>query len=250
MFEDLSLDPYGNRVPQISVEVFRRPPNTSGEPVLEELVQGVSLIPASGEFSYATTPVSVEYGPGEEVTENLNNTRGVPDIVAALDDLEAQAPNCRSVVLVISWFGDDLRCGSCHVQPGVEQQIKVSRPLSWRVSGITRGAAYVVTQAGGRPNFGGTPTDASVLEAIAELKARGFSVSFYPFVLMDIPSANGRPDPYGGSEQSAFPGADGLRVTPRQDKPVRPTAQPLPRRRCGAFSATPSWVISRLVRAR
>jgi len=49
------------------------------------------------------------------------------------------------------------------------------------------------------------PSDASILQAIASLKSRGYSVTLYPFILMDVPSGNSLPDPYGGPEQAAFP---------------------------------------------
>jgi len=45
--------------------------------------------------------------------------------------------------------------------------------VSWQVSGIKRGSAYLVSQdENGRPNYGGTPSDQSILETIkiSELK--------------------------------------------------------------------------------
>jgi hypothetical protein len=44
-----------------------------------------------------------------------------------------------------------------------------------------------------------------VVEAIRDLKARRLKVTLYPFVLMDIPAGNGLADPYGGTEQAAYP---------------------------------------------
>jgi hypothetical protein len=44
-----------------------------------------------------------------------------------------------------------------------------------------------------------------VLDAIAEIKARGLKVTLYPFVMMDVPVGNGLPDPYGAAEQAAYP---------------------------------------------
>lgn len=70
VFEELELSPYGNRLPQISFEVFRplADPDTA-----EGLVRAVTLIPASGEFSYATGPVKKSTGPGGATSaENLN----------------------------------------------------------------------------------------------------------------------------------------------------------------------------------
>jgi hypothetical protein len=51
----------------------------------------------------------------------------------------------------------------------------------------------------------GTPSDESVRQAVAALKARGLAVTLYPFVLMDVPAGNGLPDPYGGPDQAAYP---------------------------------------------
>ena len=59
--------------------------------------------------------------------------------------------------------------------------------------------AKVVSRIEGRPVFGGTPADASVLQAIAKLKASGRAVMFYPFLLMDIQAGNGLADPWSGA---------------------------------------------------
>ena len=58
----------------------------------------------------------------------------------------------------------------------------------------------------GRPAFGGTPSDDSVRDLIAELKARGLKVTLYPFLMMDIPAGNALPDPWtGAASQPAYP---------------------------------------------
>ena len=53
------------------------------------------------------------------------------------------------------------------------------------------------------------PADFAVVQAIQELKARGLRVTFYPFILMDIPAGNGLPDPWSDhaatTGQPAFP---------------------------------------------
>ena len=60
--------------------------------------------------------------------------------------------------------------------------------------------------AGGGPAYGGTPSDASVLAAIADLKARGIAVTLYPIVMMDIGADNALTDPWTGTgNQPAFP---------------------------------------------
>ena len=43
------------------------------------------------------------------------------------------------------------------------------------------------------------------MPAIGTPRDRGVEVTFYPFILMDIPQGNGLPDPAGSAEQGAFP---------------------------------------------
>lgn len=215
VMEDWPLDEFGHRIPNLSFEVFRR--GASGG--LERLVRGVNLIPGSGEFAYAPEPVMADLGPGHERALNVNNSRGLPDLVAALDDLERDLPDCRSVQLVVSWFGTDLRCGACEIRPGVEVRDKQTRPSVWTVAGQDRLTAHLVSQAEGRPVYGGTPDDASIVAAIRHLKARGFAVSLYPFILMDIPAGNGLPDPHGAAEQAAFPWRGRIACHPAPGQP-------------------------------
>lgn len=204
VFEDLPLDEFGYRIPNLSFEVFR-PVREGIEPSMEERITGVNLIPGSGEFSYASEPVMRILGPGRETAENQHSGRGVTDFIAAIDDLQRDLPNCKSVQLIVSWFGNDLRCGSCLIQPGIEGRDKQTRPDIWSVAGQDRASAYLISQQDGKPVYGGTPSDASVIAAIKALKSRGFKVSLYPFILMDVPAGNGLADPYGGAEQAVFP---------------------------------------------
>ena len=189
VFEDLPLSAFGNRLPQLSFEVFRplADPDTA-----EGLVPAVTMIPASGEFAYATSVVRKAEGG----VENVNAMAGITDLEVSLDRLEAMVPAVRSVSLVVSWFGDDLRAGHCSIRPKVEIPQKATTP-AWSVNGVTRDAAQVVSADDqGRPVYGGTPADFSVIEAIRALRARGHRVTFYPFLMMDIPAGNSLPDPY------------------------------------------------------
>jgi len=201
MFEELPLEQFGNRIPQLSFEVFR--------PIVEldtaeGMVRAVTLIPGTGEFIYATEAISRGTG-GNTASENVHSTTAVPDIVAALDQLQAAAPNLESISLVVSWFGTDLRAGNCQLKPGVENTTKVTTPKSWGVNGVTRAGAHVISlDASGRSAYGGTPADFAVVQAIQEIKARGLRVTFYPFLLMDIPAGNTLPDPY--SDDAAITG--------------------------------------------
>ena len=122
-------------------------------------VRGVALVPGCGEYALATEPVTFHRGKGEGVVLNVHNDRGIADLKASLDQLEAELPGARSVSLVASWFGDDLRCDRCTLRPKVEQDGDDGDPMPWVVSGLARGAASPVGRLDGRPMFGGTPAD-------------------------------------------------------------------------------------------
>ena len=208
VLEELDLTPFGNRLPQISFEVFR--PLADAD-TAEGLVRAVTLIPASGEFAYATVPVKKSSGSGSAtVAENLNAIPETPDIVVALDRLQSTAPAVESVSLLVAWFGDDLRVGVCKVRPGVEVATKTTTPSVWSVNGVSRANAFLVSRdAEDRPVYGGTPADFAVVQAIQEMKARGLRVTFYPFLLLDVPSGNNLPNPYSNNAattgQPTFP---------------------------------------------
>jgi len=207
VFEDLDLEPFGNRIPQFNFEVFRKaqPEHfTLDDPALD--IGGVCLIPGTGEYSLASTPVHYagEFGDGHSA--NVNTGRGDTDVVHALDDLALDLPNVSSVSLVVSWFGNNLRCGDCLLQPKVEQVSVDGTPMPWRVSGVARGGAALVSQIDDRPVFGGTPSDAAVLEGIQAIKDNGQDVVFYPFILMDIQAGNGLGDPWSdNADQPVMP---------------------------------------------
>lgn len=203
VFEDLPLEPFGNRVPQLSFEVVRQ---VGASERLETLVTAVDIIPGSGEFVYATDKVFSDLGNGASRPVTINNALGLPDLEVSLDQLTADLPNTGAAGLVVSWFGTDLRCGQCEVRPAAESADRATVGGDWSVGGLGRSQVAIVSQADGTPVYGGTPSDASVVQAIQSLKARGLSVMFYPFILMDIPAGNGLDNPYApGSEQEAFP---------------------------------------------
>ncbi len=208
VFDDLPLAGFGNRLPQLSIEVFRALSD------IEQDVKAVTIIPGATEFGYETKPVRRIFADGVSFAENANNRIGGTDWQVSLDDLQATCPNIRSAALVVSWYGDDLRAGSCTVRPKVDRLDKVTIPENWNVAGLGRAAAVPVSLSGGRPAFGGTPSDASVKRAIEDLKTRGLSVLYYPFILMDVPTGNGLSDPYGGTEQAAYPWRGRISIDP------------------------------------
>mgnify|MGYP003735116957 FL=1 len=199
VFERLPLDDFGNRIPALQFEVVR--------PVggLEPAIEAVALIPGSTEHGYATTQVRETTGVGAARTLNRNMRQAATDWSQSIDELQALCPNLKSVALVSAWFGDDLRASHCRFRPGVEVVARNGETRAWKVGGLTRATAHLVSTSNGGPAYGGTPDDAALIEAIRDLKARGLKVVLYPFVLMDIPEGNGLPNPCGGTGQPVYP---------------------------------------------
>ncbi len=201
VLENFQLAAFGNRIPQFSVEVYRRP--QSANPTLSvnpsDVVKAVALVPGTGEYSLATTPVTYPEDKGVVRLANKNNPTGKTDIEYALDTLEADLPATEAVSLVVCWFGDDLRMDRCKLEPGVEQPYTEGAEMPWNVSGVSRSNAKVISVTDGGATFGGTPTDASIIEGIADLNQRGIATNFYPFILMDILPDNGLADPWSSS---------------------------------------------------
>ena len=78
------------------------------------------------------------------------------------------------------------------------------------MNGVSRANAFLVSSdAEDRPVYGGTPADFAVVQAIREMKTRGLRVTFYPFILMDVPPSNTLPNPYSDNavtiRQPSFP---------------------------------------------
>ena len=214
VFEDLPLDAFGNRLPQFSFEVARS--GASNEARLAQTVEGVNIIPASGEFVYATSIVRERRFPGTERPLNMNNSHGEADFTVSLRQLQSDLPRVEHAALTVGWFGNDLRAGQCKIKPGVERRDRTCVPFEWQVGDAVRGSAHLISRTDDSPNYGGTPADEAVIEGIRALKAAGIDVTLSPFLLMDVPPGNGLPDPQGRHEQPAFPWRG--RITVSQDK--------------------------------
>ena len=236
VFERLALAPFGNRIPQLSFEVAR-----SVDPFASR-IRAVSLIPGAGEFVYSPEPVTRKVGAAGNLPENVHTRQGGAegsDWTVALDQLEATLPNVASVNLIVTWFGTDLRAANCEICPGVDLADKVTQPLAWSVAGIDRAQAHLVSVVEGRAAYGGTPSDQTVVAAIQDLKARGFSVTLTPFLLMDIPAGNTLPDPYTGSTgQPAYPWRGRITVSPALGQPGTPDKTTAAATQLAAFVGT------------
>ncbi|ABD87383.1 baseplate multidomain protein megatron [Rhodopseudomonas palustris] len=242
VFERLPLKDFGNRIPQLSFEIVR--------PIgaLEQMVRAMTLIPGTTEFGYEPSAMVRSAGLGASAQENRHVSHAVCDVAAALDDLQGICPNLERVALVVAWFGSDLRAGQCLVRPGVENASKRTSPMIWSVDGVSRAAAPVVSQVNGRPAYGGTPSDDSVVHLIRELKARGLKVTFYPFVMMDIPAGNGLPDPWSGAaSQPPYPWRGRITCDPAPGRPGSPQGTAAAASQVQHFFTGGTWNYRRMV---
>ncbi len=222
VFEDLLIGQFGNRPPQIKVEVF----GPSGD--MENLVRGVNIIPGTTEWGYMPSVVKKrdvtnlldgtglgaldEVMPGfnslfetvHEATDNASRHAKISDWSLSMDHMQSVLPEAETASLVVSWFGTDLRAGMCEIEPRLEMREKNTIPV-WSAGGIDRATANLVSFEDDQPNYGSTPADIAVIEAIRDLRARGKRVVLYPFVMMDITDDQALPHPSESGVQERHP---------------------------------------------
>jgi hypothetical protein len=221
VFEDLPLEDYGNRMPQITAEIIC-PLDTADPYDLSNLARAYTLIPATGEFAYGTQDYFDNQGyydswhsqyvitavKDQNHHTNLGSTW--TDIGRSLALLNSFSKNNTGINFVVSWFFDDARAGNCLLRPKVESYQRNIAPADWAVATYTRSTAPLVSyDADNRPVFGGTPSDSSVIDAVDLMISQSKRVMFYPFLLGDITASNTLPDPYSNNAasigQAAYP---------------------------------------------
>lgn len=199
VFDRLPLESFGDRIPQLTFEVIRV------VEALEAQIEAITLIPGATEVGYLPDAVNRIVGAGSSEIETRHTMVASSNVEAAIDEVVALCPNLKRVALVVSWFGTDLRCGNCLIEPRVEDSSRSFDAITWQVGGLSRSDAQVVSTSDDRPAYGGTPCDASVIALIEHLNSRGLKVTFYPFLMMDIPAGNTLPDPSGSGYQASYP---------------------------------------------
>ncbi len=92
-------------------------------PALARSIEAVAMMPGTGEYALATDagalPTTRRAGTGRPTS---TRPAARPTSSTSLDALRDEVPNWGSASLIVSWFGDDLRCGACRIRPKVEQQ--------------------------------------------------------------------------------------------------------------------------------
>lgn len=160
-------------------------------------VNGVNLLPSTGEFTYDTIAHN-----GQRVTESVmapinayaNQAGHRTDLDLALDQLQADFPGCATVALVVAWFGNSEDVTACQIYPSTTYigggfEIWTGSTWAtdaWNCSGLTQLSPGLIPipTIGSSFVYGGTPSDQSIVRCIQDLKTRGLRVVFYPFILM------------------------------------------------------------------
>lgn len=196
VIEDFPLADYGNRIPNFTFEVKRKlkNPDWLGEST-EDMIKSVIMIPGSGEFVYDTQVDYKVFGEqvganwvqaGAKIPVNMHNHRGRANALEALDQMKETLPNLEWVGVVVNWFATSLDPATCVILPGVEYQANATtEPEVWTSAGFSRATAHPITIIGDTPRYGGTPDDQSLIRFLDEIKARGYSIMFYPMPLVD-----------------------------------------------------------------
>jgi len=205
VFEDFPLTNYGNRIPQFTFEVNKPIKTTTNSPAA--LVEGVNLLPGSGEFLPDTNSVKKFETDGNDDEfnaqwENRNSSFGESDWRVGTRQIRNAFPNLNIVNFVSTWYADDLRCDQCEIKPKIEVKDKnVEDGLEWRVDIYERDNVEIeeVSRSSGLPAFGGTFSDAAASRGIKHLKSKGLKVLYYPFIQCDIPKGNSLPNPYSNN---------------------------------------------------
>ena len=107
---------------------------------------------------------------GETVAVNSHVLTAATDFLASVDELQSLFPQLEHVALVVTWFGNDLRCGECTIRPYVVDNGTTAYSMPWIVSGVERADAPEVSLHEASAAYGGSPSDQTVIEAIAEIK--------------------------------------------------------------------------------
>ena len=177
VFEDLELADFGNRIPQINVEVIRR----LVPEVLGAQITGTNIAPTDSEFGLGTGPVARMTGDeGQYAPENTINPDGETDWICAIDQLREDLEFVDNVILEVPFYGTSIEAAECEIMPGVMTRDKSTFPRAWQIMQETRATARVVAP------YGGTPDDRSIREAIVDLRRRGFRVMIRPKLLIDV----------------------------------------------------------------
>ncbi len=222
VIEDIQLAAYGNRLPQLSFEVFRRP-TSLGKPRLPDVAKAVVLGGTGGEYALSPEIQRSNEAKGISRTFNAHGVGDISDFESALDQLSAALPAVSSIAVPVSWYIRDLRCALAAPEPRVSVDGKDATDLPWVVSGVSRENASVLSSDIAQQAGLATPSDRVVKDAIQALSASGQAVLLRPELRLDAVADNSLEDPWTGlAGQKPFSPAGLLSASAAPSRTVSP----------------------------
>ncbi len=125
VFEDMDLEEYGRRIPQITVEVARSVAGDSPNSIRNN-ARGFTLGDGIGEFKYGTVAYASDDGEGASRQRNVNGGTGDVDSLRALDQLRGAVGGAESVSVEVSWFATTDDANTCEIRPKVENDVDIT----------------------------------------------------------------------------------------------------------------------------
>lgn len=144
-----------------------------------DLVQSIILTPA-GEYSYS---VSVKIHPNGYAVNSRENGGRKSDIKLSLEQLKTYFPNLKLIAIEVTWFADSIKLSNNKILPRVENKVNL---IKWQVAEYNRENAKEISKdKKSSPNYGGTPTDESIIELCDYLKSQGYNIAILPALYID-----------------------------------------------------------------
>ena len=139
IIENIPIDLYNKNLPNFTFDVVK-----GISPKIEDSIKALCLIPASGEFVYATDLVQrdAEFSP---IYENVHTPAYESDFSVCVKNLKATYKNLKNVSMVVGWFFDNIDPAVLTIKPAVETLNKTTTPLIWSVAGYVRQTAWLVS---------------------------------------------------------------------------------------------------------
>ncbi|MBA8667877.1 glycoside hydrolase TIM-barrel-like domain-containing protein [Holosporaceae bacterium 'Namur'] len=150
---------------------------------LNEKITSLVISPGSGEFIYSPLVIYDKYN--TQLNASSNSPKS--NILLTIEQLKHDFPNLKNISLLVGWFANKVEANNISIKPKVETRTAVQGE-DWQVANYTRNTAKLVSQVNGKPNWGGTPNDKSIVEVCELLKANGFNITLYPILFVDQPA--------------------------------------------------------------
>lgn len=198
VFENFPLHAFGKKIPNLLFSV-RKSTAKANLNSINQLVEGITLIPGTGEFVYHSEKITkytvkaLRNG-GEAIVENskqamnFNNNTEKSNVMLALDNLKNQMPNIKWISVVVCWFANSLDIQDCEIYPACEfnDYNMTTSPYIWSVAGKSRWQSKVIMKdENNNALYGGTPSDNSVISLLQELKNRGYKITLTPMIMVE-----------------------------------------------------------------